>query len=228
MSLQLISVHVPKCAGTSLTRALAAAYGEQHLHLDYADRLGDPASRYNIDPDGVRAEWQQRDHSELSDKRVVHGHFNLIKYTNLPVNIPRATFLRHPVDRTISHYFYWLRLPSVQHTLHDYFLEQKLDLYAFCRLPHIRYFYTRIMFRWVCMERFDFIGRVESLNRDVAILENQLGIELTLGYENANPAGPTVNDDLRTRLAELLVEEIDFYHRWAGWLRWKIPTGKRA
>lgn len=222
MSVELISVHAPKCAGRSLITALATAYGAESLHLDYADHLGDPVSRYNIDPDGIRTEWQQSNHNDLANKRVIHGHFNLTKYASLSADIPRITFLRHPVERTISHYFYWQRLPRVNHALHDYCIDQKLDLLSFCRLPLIRYFYTHVMFRWVPMEKFDFVGCFENLTQDVVKLGSYLGVELMLGHENAGLAEEkTVDRSLRMELNQLLTKEIDFYQRWVSWTRYR-------
>lgn len=216
--LELISVHVSKCAGSSFLNALRNAYGPENVFEDYADRPGDPASSMNLDPDGFFAAQPA-----LPDAtRVVHGHFHVDKYRRLPDSIPRIAFLRHPVERTLSHYHYWMQLPSVGHRLHDYVLSRQPDLLAFARMPLIRRFYLGVMFRDAWMERFHFIGRFESIQHDVAELGCLLGRDLELGTENTGAPRDELAVATRTELKEILSEDIAFYRRWAGWRRWPV------
>jgi hypothetical protein len=218
--IELISIHVPKSAGSSFRFALKEAYGPERVFEDYADRLGDPTSAMNLDPDGFFA----AQHTLPDTADVVHGHFHVDKYRHLPDSIPRIAFLRHPVERTVSHYHYWMQLPSVGHRLHDYVLERQLDLLAFARLPFIRRFYSGVMFRDTWMERFHFIGHFESIQDDVADLGRLLGRDLKLGIENAGVPRNPVGDTTRAELLEILREDVAFYQRWAGWRRW--PAGE--
>lgn len=219
--LELISVHVSKCAGSSFRNALKEAYGPEGVFEDYADRPGDPASAMNLDPDGFLAA-----HHVLPDAtRAVHGHFHVDKYRHLPDSIPRIAFLRHPVERTVSHYHYWMQLPSVGHRLHDYVLERQLDLLAFARLPFIRRFYSGVMFRDAWMERFHFIGHFESIRDDVDDLGRLLGRDLRLGAENTGAPRDPLAAATRAELQEILSEDVGFYQRWAGWRRWPAEGG---
>src|SRR5579875_762665 len=140
--LELISVHVPKCAGTAFRMALQQAYGRAELDLDYADRPLDPAAPMHLDPDGFFA----RRPEPPAGARVVHGHFHAGKYRHLDEACPRIAILRHPVARTISHYEFWLRLAPAGHALHAYMRESGLDLLGFARLPFIRHAYARVLF----------------------------------------------------------------------------------
>ncbi|MFG1461529.1 sulfotransferase family 2 domain-containing protein [Xanthobacter sp. DSM 24535] len=215
---ELVSVHVPKCAGTSLRLALERAYGGTAVFWDYADGVGNPTSAMNIDPEGFFARWQAADWSTFP-YRAIHGHFHPNKYRTLPAKV-RATFLRHPLTRLVSHYYFWQRRwEHGSHPVRDYVNERNLSLEAFAHLPIIRYFYTRLYFRDVDMASFDFIGFCETATEDFARLESALGMTLDLGRENMNTtpeyAGALEEvhcDPAQTeRLRALLSDDIAFY-----------------
>src|SRR5882757_7508321 len=109
--LELISLHVPKCAGSALLEALKGIYGEENFYLDYEDQVIRPASPVNMDPEGYVRYFKTLREQKLAGKRVVHGHFYLPKYADLKDAL-RITVLRDPVDRLISHYFYWKITPT--------------------------------------------------------------------------------------------------------------------
>jgi hypothetical protein len=45
--MELISVHVPKTAGTSFWKVLEQIYGKENIYADYSDKPLDPASPFN-------------------------------------------------------------------------------------------------------------------------------------------------------------------------------------
>ena len=210
--IELISVHVPKCAGTSLRLALERAYGPASVHGDYADRPLDPAAPMHLDPDGFFGPTPVLP----AEARVVHGHFHIRKYRTIRASIGRIAFLRHPVARAVSHYDYWNRLAPAGHALHAYMRERRLDLPAFVRLPFIRRLYRRVLFAGVSRREFDLIGTTETLAADLARLSALLGKELVLPVENAAEAMPALEPALAAELARLLTDEIAFYESWRG------------
>lgn len=50
--IELISLHLPKCAGTSFRRALERVYTADSIFYDYKDRSVDQTSAINLDPEG--------------------------------------------------------------------------------------------------------------------------------------------------------------------------------
>lgn len=221
--IELISVHVPKCAGTSLRSALQAAYGPDAVHLDYADRPIDPASPMNLDPEGFFETFRRDGYPFLEGKRAVHGHFHVGKYAYLPAR-RRVTFLRHPVDRLVSHYEFWRSLPPHGHALHQYVLDSGIDVIGFAQLPMMRFFYSRAFFGGVDMNAFDLIGSVECMDRDVGVLADLIGHRLPIAVENAGassrasgpPCATSGDACLRDALAGILGDDIAFYERWVG------------
>src|SRR5262249_37714095 len=104
MHVEVISVHFPKAAGSSLHQSFIAAYGNDAVYIDNIDDPADPCSLYNLDPDACGCKAQKN--SSILGARVIHGHFHPSKYEFVK-HAKRITFLRHPVDNLISIYYYW-------------------------------------------------------------------------------------------------------------------------
>lgn len=89
----LISLHVPKTAGTSFCTTLKTWFGEDGLRLHYRDADADP----------VR-------HTGISARACVHGHFNRVRGIGALAYYPEAqqfiTFLRDPFSRFVSQWRY--------------------------------------------------------------------------------------------------------------------------
>jgi len=215
--LELISVHMPKCAGTSFRQSLIAAYSEPAVRFDYSDAPLNPSSPMNLDPEGFFAEaanWQPPD-----GIKAIHGHFHIHKYNHIKASCLRATFLRHPVDRLISHYFYWLNTPKHNHRLHDYVLDKGLTLTQFARLPMLRYSFTGGFFKDVDMGIFDFIGLHERYQTDIDRLAVLLGRPLPSASNNLNPQPDydqkkralVTDPAIMAELTHILAKDIGFY-----------------
>lgn len=92
---ELISVHVPKTAGTTFSTVLNQVYGEENIYLDY---MGTRPGKYGL--------------SKLPPEiRVVHGHFLPFKYDHLYPQAKKIIWVRNPIYLVISLYFYWLYAP---------------------------------------------------------------------------------------------------------------------
>jgi hypothetical protein len=218
--MDLISLHVPKCAGTSLREALVGAYGEDQICFDNDDRLLDPKSLVNVDRQGFLRAFNSNRDSVLTGKRVVHGHFCMLKYQG--VKGPRVTILRDPVDRLISHYLFWTHLGPHGHSLHDRFLAEQPSLAEFARMPGLRHFYREVLFRDIDMGIFDLVGCVERMNETIAGLERLTGRKLRFERRNDNQcehcrqqkAAISEMPSALAELREILAEDIAFYERY--------------
>ncbi len=98
--LELVSIHIPKTAGTSFRNTLKSVYGEASVaRLDI-----------HIENKKVRLNEKLYNDNHLDyEIKVIHGHFcpddlnNFIKINRKTLFI---TWLRDPVERVVSNYYY--------------------------------------------------------------------------------------------------------------------------
>jgi len=219
----LISLHLPKTAGTSFHALLASHFGDR-LRDDYADRplhATVTARRLRALRAGIRL--LQRP-GELTGVDAVHGHFLAIKYS-LWRGGPgwrRVTWLREPVERLASHYHYWRRsyAPESAGLLHRRMMEEGWSLERFCLGPELRNIYQQ--FLWgVPLGRFDFVGITEHFDHDIDDFARRiLGIGSLCALDgdgagaNVNPAAPSryVEDaSLRARIERYHAADVTLY-----------------
>lgn len=186
----LISLHLPKTAGTSFLSLLEAHFGAALLR-DYADR---PINRGEFKR-RLRALAMELRHAlpsrRLQGVRCIHGHFLPVKYSRLPVTGSRryVVWLRDPVERLASHYHYWHRSynPMDAGRLHRRVIEERWSLERFCLAPELRNLYSAFLWRFP-LARFDFVGITEHYDEDVALFSERF-----LGGTRPQPAPRNVN-----------------------------------
>ena len=163
----LLSIHVPKTGGTALRKVLLARFGS-NLHLDYG---------YDTNIENTEA-----------DIRAIHTHNPYVAYKDIQEETKVLTILREPLDRAISHYYYWLNLPSTEdpephgEIYRKYFLDQKPNLIKFLLSDDSRThnIYTQsFLYPLRKFEDFWFIGFLETFDEDIADLQRLLGLEIT-------------------------------------------------
>ena len=214
--IELVSVHLPKTAGTAFLDILFQVYGKDNIFLDYNDKIGDPLSQFNTDyPNWLK----NRDNFIKSinpDALVIHGHFSAVKYDGYFADAKRIVWLREPISRLISHYFYWVGIPPSQNSLHKVLLEKNLSLLEFAELPTMQNRMSRIFFRDVDINHFYFIGIQEFFEDDLAklaVLMDWPRVTMpivnrtnTLGYSSFD-----TDKSLMEKLAFLNKEDIGLY-----------------
>ncbi|MEB3342773.1 MAG: glycosyltransferase [Okeania sp.] len=159
---ELISVHVPKAAGTAFRQILLQVYGTQGVLTDKTDMFEEnmPASIH----------WQTK---------VIEGHFRAGKYDELFPNAKRITWFREPVRRLISDYcFRHISNPTKDHLNKDKllkFAQGNSNLMAYC-------------VNGKSLDYFDFVGITEYFAEDLLALKNLLGwSDYEVVYQNRNP-----------------------------------------
>jgi len=168
-SVELVSIHIPKTAGTSFIHSLKKQYGNQKVA-----RLDINKNRININKILLDKAYVYKSPS------VIHGHFTLEllqNHINIPVNIPIITWLRDPVERVISNYYYLYK------RLDEELNEEKkgLNILSKMRRSLLEYAHDEKnqnrmskFLEGVEIEEFFFIGIVENYNQDIKILGQKL------------------------------------------------------
>lgn len=110
----VIFLHIPKTAGTSL---------DQIIYRNY--RFEDVYTTGQVAQAGVAA-FKNMSQEERAAYRLLKGHMNFGIHRYVPGPYAYFTFLREPVDRTISHFYFIYR--SQGHPLFSLIHENKMDM----------------------------------------------------------------------------------------------------
>ncbi|NES04571.1 MAG: sulfotransferase family protein [Okeania sp. SIO2F4] len=154
---EIISVHVPKTAGTTMRKCLIQVYGKEKNFLDYKkEQLNQVLSEIN-----------------KQNIRVIHGHFQLQKYDGHFLEAKRIIWLREPIKRLISNY--WHQITHFQNRkISHYEVElEKEKLLNWAKKPNLRNFLSR---RYIQknIENFWFVGITEFLREDLTEIQTML------------------------------------------------------
>lgn len=209
----LISVHMPKTAGSSFKVSLKTHFGDS-LMSDYQDMpINTPVLKRN-----VRTVWQNISGpiSYSDNIKCIHGHFMPAKYLWMmsrkkPVFI---TWLREPAQRMVSHYHYWKK-PCPENNinslgaLHKRMLEEQWDLERFVLCPELQNIYHK--FFWLFpVSIFSFIGLTEHYDEDFKFFSQKfLGSDLDTVAHNVNEERKGKEYDI----PPALLEQIRKHHK---------------
>ena len=202
--IDIVSVHIPKTAGSSFRAMLEAAYGDR-LSKDYRRYR----NRFAEDP-GAREKIS-------SPYSAIHGHFAASKYLDLCPDAFFVTWLRHPVARLVSSYKGSLRSqPNADYPVRMKVLEG-LSFAEFAEIDEVRGEVLNGYLKGFDMNRFDFVGITERFDEDAAYLSALLGWPAYApSKKNAATNAFVVPKQERTHAERLLAEEIALYERFAN------------
>ena len=167
---------MPKTAGVSFRASLQEHFGER-LRPDYGDYpLAQPAE---LRRKQARLRGEAVQPAEFNDIDCVHGHFLPLKY--LPLAQSRActfvTWLREPLARLESHYYYWQRSydpdSGLTSSLHRRVVEEGWSLQRFCLAPELRNVYTEFLWGFPA-KRLDFVGITEFFAEDLRYFSREI------------------------------------------------------
>jgi len=172
----LVSVHMPKTAGLSFRASLEACFGEgfRHDYQDYPLAQAAQVRRQQAQDWGRAAQA-----ADFAGVTCMHGHFLPLKYLELARTLPCTfvTWLREPVERLVSHYYYWQRAydPASDLTspLHRRVIEEGWSLQRFCLAPELRNVYSEFLWGFP-FQRLDFIGITEFFADDLWYFSQQV------------------------------------------------------
>jgi hypothetical protein len=213
----IVSVHLPKTAGTSFAATLERSFGSALLP-DYADfPINTPQYERNK---CALQKCLSNAEQDFQGIKCVHGHFLPVKYLLLSdkSEIVFITWLRSPVERVLSHYHFWQRSfdPINSPPLHRKMMEEKWSLERFCLGPEVRNLYSQFLYGFP-LEYFSFIGITEFYDEDFAFFMNHFmdsSLEperLNIGSAAAN--GYQVSESLRNDIEQYHSKDMSLYQR---------------
>lgn len=211
-ALELISLHIPKTAGTSFRNTLVQVYGATSvIRLDIG-----------LVHQETRIEEQVYTEPHLpSGVRVVHGHFH---YPTLQARFPIApevpviTWLRDPVERVVSNYFYLAR------RLREELQEEARGLNILSKMQRSLLEYAQQdqaqnrMSKFLAgrpLESFHFVGLVAHYEEDLQALARRLAWPTVpvFHYNETGAEKKPVDPHILEMIREWNQEDIRLYER---------------
>ena len=199
--IDIISIHIGKTAGTAFRHVLAQIYGEENAFWDYPPFVYQPPAPL---PDFIRA---------------IHGHFTSERYINYFSEAKWIVWLRHPILRLISEYFFAQMCNDSLNLLHIELAEKNLSLLEFAENPLARNLQAKQVMGKELID-FAFVGLQEFYSEDLVELQEQMGWKtIEISIENTNPC-PNYYQELQAilsdsqiikRLAALNQDDIELY-----------------
>lgn len=205
-NIELISLHIPKTAGTSFRNILRNTYGKRsvvRLDIDHANqiRLNEKVYTKSVLPKKIK---------------VIHGHFTYEKLTqhfNFSEKTPLITWLRDPVDRVISNYFFLCKI--IQNKLNE---DDSYDNLSPRMLKTIEEFASykenrNVMSNFLKgadLNKFTFIGSQNNFKEDLNELAKTLKWEKITHFED-NITGKNkkeISPEIKSFIAEMNSEDL--------------------
>lgn len=176
-SVEIISVHVHKTAGTTFGRIiLPQIYSLEKIFYDY-ESLPVEALQDQI----------------KFEHKVIHGHFPAVKYISKYPNAKIIIWLRNPINYLISAYYFWLTLPTdVPNStdFHKYVVNNQISFEEFINCQPTQNVISRYYCQGINLEKFQFIGIEEFFREDLRELQQLLNwpeVKVTPSNRNTYP-----------------------------------------
>jgi hypothetical protein len=209
-NIELVSLHIPKTAGTSFRNTLKAVYGD------------DAVSRVDITRKFFKIEEKVFVDKRLpSTVKVIHGHFwypDVFAKFELAKSVPVITWLRNPVDRVISNYFYLkkIMLERIYVNGTGAELESRMirTLEEYAQYDKSRNRMSKFL-NGSKLEDFFFIGIVENYKNDLARLSRLLNWEEypVLDQNRSSETKPEVSEGIRKYIESKNELDMEIYNR---------------
>lgn len=208
--MKLISNHMPKSGGLTFRGHLERIYGKKNVIHDYT-LIGRPDYKTTPPPGHVLAQLRRP-----RKTTIIHGHFSMERYAHIP-GLHYVCWVRDPVERLLSHYYYWQRGPDYDHPHCLDLFEQGLSIIEFAKLmPNI--FSER--FAPLDIDDFAFVGIAGKYTDSLKLFYSMFCPNkkpVADIHENRNFARDTtkyrLDDKLRAELEEINSKDMELYKK---------------
>jgi len=211
----IISVHLPKTVGTSFIKTLKTLC-DGEIVKDYSDK---PLNRKEVERKivtsikRIKNSWMN-----LDDIGCIHGHFMPHKYLSLNQPTLFITWLRDPVERLASHYYFWINHYNAETAfrLQRKVVEENWSFEQFAFSKEMQNVYDKFLWNFP-MKKFDFIGITEYYQEDLTYFSKKyFNREPKVFEENINPQNPKkyiTNKALRKDIERFHKEDMKLYNQ---------------
>jgi hypothetical protein len=211
----IVSVHIPKTAGSSFRADLLAAYGPRLL-LDYGDWPEVSTPEADARHAASRAHVLDLIASDPEDYAAIHGHFLVSKYIGVFPVTGFVAMVRDPYQHAVSSYEHALRQGPSEHPGLQRFKRDGMTLTeSIAMVPD----HQSLFLRGVPIEEYALIGVTECYERSVALFGTIFGVAMprTPTRDNVNPAkaeGPyPISAEVRAAVDRHRAQDVALYRR---------------
>lgn len=171
----ILFIHIPKAAGSHFRTILDRVYTPDQIVYDYGDRVAVPSSPFNADPVRWRRESNEAVRNLSPRVEMIFGHFSVTKYLDLLPQAELMTWVREPISRLISMYFYLKAqddLPGIDHVILT--AAKTVSFLEFAEIPINQNMLTRLYLHPAGLDDFSFLGIQEHFEEDLRELTAKL------------------------------------------------------
>jgi len=211
----LISIHLPKTAGSSLGTTLKEWFGNRLL-LDYGDLIGDESAQSMTHRAKRKTAMLGKVSAISTAFDAIHGHFYAHKYFDALPSADFAVLMRDPFSRIPSYYEYLKRCHHHRNPLVVAIRESEMSLDEFIRWNYMRNLCSRLLYP-LNVEKLWFIGIQEQYDQSLQLLAAMLSRKAPdkLARVNTNPESRTyaLTAGQRQSIEDNHSEDINLYRR---------------
>lgn len=201
----VVFVHIPKTAGTSMRNMLVGALPTAVKIFDYwEDTPKVPGDFIDAFTNGIRTPEKFSElRSDLPrDQQVlVSGHIPVAHLMGAFHPASLISFLRDPVDRVVSNYRYHVRRAIFSGTFAEFY-----------ELPSQINVQSQLL-QGTDLRDFGFVGLVELMPEMLRALSRHLGVKLRMRHDNITGRSPrpTIDAATRSRILALNEDDLNLY-----------------
>lgn len=211
--IELIHCHVPKTGGVSFLWILNIVYGKENVAFPWTwmDMVPEQGKGFDMLwhkwPE-LKKMWQSRIPNTAARNpniRVLQGHHPVGLFSGLFPEAKRIAWVRHPVERVISH---WKHDMAKKH-------QPKMPLEKYIELPHNRNIMTFYIGHYI--DNMDWIGVLELFKDELGNLREFLGWSPDITKVNPIPhmnkslPGPAVSPETKKKIADLNMKDMNLF-----------------
>ncbi len=177
--IRLVSIHIPKTAGRSFRIVLRRVYGEKKV--------------FNVTRVSGKKWNEDLERSIPPSVEVLHGHFTFSDISKLhhETEVPLITWLREPVERVLSNYYFFIQRAGSGERPHAYHRRDE-TLMDYVRQDSSRNRMSRFL-EGAALKDFFFVGIMEHFDEDLRQLAERMG------WGRVEPAHVNINKEFRAQ-----------------------------